>query len=168
MLAERFLHRCGNEEVLLFQPQFLAGIVVVVRIQNFRDRAGKIILLNGLVILAPVERCELKPVDRLRIPDPQRINHSVVKTDDRNVIGHCEHRTVIFVYEFVFMSCRIILDTGIAAKAYFLRMLLALQLKRIYMLKPCIRHFLLESVLNLLLEHAIMIADAAAICVVSQ
>ena len=39
----------------------------------------------------------------------------------------------------------------------------AAQLKGISVLKPVVRHFLLESVHDLLLEHAVVVADSAAV-----
>ena len=52
MLCERFLKRCRYEEVLLLQTKLLTCIVVVVRVKDLCDRAGKILLLDSLVIMA--------------------------------------------------------------------------------------------------------------------
>ena len=46
-------------------------------------------------------------------------------------------------------------------------MLRALQLERIAVLQPVVRNLTLEAVLDLLLEHTVVIADAAAVSVVA-
>ena len=48
-----------------------------------------------------------------------------------------------------------------------MRMLRTLQLERIAVLQPVVRHLALETVLDLLLEHTVGIADAAAVSVVA-
>ena len=47
-LLNRQLHACGYEEVLLLQTQLLAGVMVVVGIQNLGDGLRDVLLLNCL------------------------------------------------------------------------------------------------------------------------
>ena len=46
-------------------------------------------------------------------------------------------------------------------------MLIALELERVGMIQPVVRHFFLEAVLDLLLEHTVMVADTAAVSVIA-
>ena len=55
VLGNRLLDRRGDEEVLLLEPQLLAGIVVVVRIKNLDDVARQVLLLDRLLVVALVK-----------------------------------------------------------------------------------------------------------------
>ncbi len=142
--------------------------MIVVRIENFRDRAREVVLLDRLVVLAAVEGGQLELVDRLGVPDAERVDDAIFVADDRNVIRHREHGAVVLVDELVLAGRRVVLDPRVAAEAHFLLMLRALQLEGIDILQPVVRNLLLEAVFDLLLEHAVMIADAAAVSVIAE
>ena len=55
LLLKSGLDRRGDEEVLLLQSELLACHVVIIRVQNFRDRAREVVLLDGLVVLSSVK-----------------------------------------------------------------------------------------------------------------
>ena len=55
-----------------------------------------------------------------------------------------------------------------AAELHFTGVLFSLDLKRITVLQPVIRDFDLISVLDLLAEHTVVVADAAAVCRIVQ
>ncbi len=167
MLLKRLLHGSGDEEVLLLQPELLAGHMVVVRVEHLCDGAGEIVLLHRLLVLAPVKGSQLKAVDRFRVPDPKRVDDAVLVADDRNIVRDGTDRGIILVDETVAAGRGIILDAGVAAEADLLRMLRALQLERVAVLQPVVRHFLLIAVLDLLSEHPVVVADAAAVGVVA-
>ena len=91
----------------------------------------------------------------------------VLVADDRDIIRNGADGRIVLV-NVVRLACRlIVLDARVAAETDFLRVLRALQLERIEVLQPVVRYFLLEAVDDLLAEHAVVVADAAAICVIA-
>ncbi len=87
ILRHRFLYGCGDKEILLFQAELLAGIVVIVGIENLYDITGKILLFHSLLIITLVEGIKLEALHRLRIPDTQRVDNTIAVAHDRHIIG---------------------------------------------------------------------------------
>ena len=56
----RALQTCGNKEILLFQAKFLAGIMIVVRVEYFADCPSKIFLLHSLLVIALIKRVQVE------------------------------------------------------------------------------------------------------------
>ena len=167
MLLERFLKGCGYEEILLLQTKLLACVVVVVRVKDLCDGAGKILLLDSLVIVTLVEGRQLEIHDCFSIPDAERVDNAVLISNDRNIVGYRADRGIILIDIAVLADRRVVLHTGISAETNLMSVLRSLQLERISVLQPVIRNFFLETVLDLLLEHAVVITDSAAVCMVS-
>jgi len=142
--------------------------MIVVRVQDFRNRARQILLLDGFVVFALVEAGKLEVIDGFRIPDAERIDDAVLVSEHRNIIRHGADGRIIFVNVFVLSRLRIEFNPCVPAEADFLGMLRTLQFKRIDILQPVVRHFDLIAVPDLLLEHSVMIADAAAVGFVSE
>ena len=63
------LKTCRYKEILLFQTQLFTSHMVVVRIKNFYDIAGKVFLLNCFFVITFIERVKLEVYDWLCIPD---------------------------------------------------------------------------------------------------
>ena len=62
---DHVLQRARDEEVLLRQPQLLAGVRLVVRIEHLGDRFGRDLLLDRTVVIADIERLEVERFGRL-------------------------------------------------------------------------------------------------------
>ena len=91
MALQDVLQRGGREEILLPQPQFLAGGVRVGRIEHARQRVGLVALAQRADMVAGVEGGEQDRVDRHRRPQPQRVDAVAAPADDRRVVGDGEH-----------------------------------------------------------------------------
>ena len=167
-----FLDRClkagGYEEVLLFQTQLLTCHMVIVRVKHLYDIAGKVLLLHCLLIITLVERVQTKVHNGLRIPDTKGIYDVVVVSQDRHIVGNRLNRLVSLMDEAVGSCSGIIFHTDISAEMYFLGIFRTAQFEGVSVLQPVIRNLNLESVLDLLLEHTVMITDAASVSTVVQ
>ncbi len=166
-LLQRALDRSGNKEILLLQPQFLSLNMIVAGVQNLADRASKVLLFNRLLIIALVEGIQMEAVDRLRVPDAERIHKAVSVTDDRHVIRNRLDCVITFLTENR-PSVLIHMAGHIAAEMNFLCILGSSELERISVLEPVVRNLDLISVADLLLEHAVAVADAAAVSRIVQ
>ena len=58
----------GNEEILLFQTQFLAAHVVVVRVEDLADGLGEVLLFGRAVVVAGVEGAHFQLLDGFGVP----------------------------------------------------------------------------------------------------
>ena len=75
-----------NEEILMLQTKFLAGIVIVVRIKHLADGTSEVLLLNSLLIITLIKVIEVKGIDSLCIPDTKSIYDTVSVAEDRKII----------------------------------------------------------------------------------
>ena len=119
------------KEILLFQAQFLAGVMIVIGVQDFHDVPGQILLLHRLLVIPLVKGIQLEVIDRLRVPDPQSIYHIVIVTYDRNIKGNCQHGLIPFLDKAVASRTLVVFHPHIAAKLYLFRVLRTAQLKGI-------------------------------------
>ena len=101
ILSHRPLYTGGDKEILLFQAQFLACVVVVVGVKDLHNGFGQVLLLHCLLVVSPVKGIQIKGVDGFCVPDTQGIHHIVAVSDDRQVIGHRADRLVSVLYEMV-------------------------------------------------------------------
>ena len=69
IFVDSSLETCRYEEVLLFQTQLFTCHMVIIRIKNFYDIAGKVFLLNCFFVITFVKGIKLKVYDWLCIPD---------------------------------------------------------------------------------------------------
>ena len=162
------LYAGGDKEVLLFQAQLLAGHVGVVGIKNLHDGPGQVLLLYRFVVIALVKGIQLEIVDGFRVPDPQGIHYVVAVAHHRQVIGNGPHRLISLLDKVVSSGVLIVIYPDVAAELDLLGVLRPFQFKGIAVLQPVIRHLHLISVPDLLLEHAVMVTDAAAVGHIAQ
>ena len=168
IMLDRILHGSGDEEILLLQPQLLACIMVVIRIQDLNDIPCQVLLLHCLLVIALVERIQLEIIDRFRVPDPQGIDKVVVVADNRDIKRNRAHGLIVLLEELVPVCFVIILHAHVTAELNLFGILRPPELKRIPVLQPVIRNLNLETILDLLLEHPETIPDAAAVSRISQ
>ena len=167
--GDRRLQARGNEEILLAQAQLLAGQIVVIRIQDTGQCAGQVFLLDRFLIVTLVERIQLEVLDGFRIPDTQGVHNAVAVSDDRQIIRHGTDGTVVDLAEMIPAGLFIIIHFNIAAEADLLGIFRALQLERIAAVQqPAVRLLDLHPVFDALLEHAVVVTDAAAVRRVPQ
>ncbi len=162
ILLDHALDRSGDEEILLLQAQLLALHVVVAGIEDVADRAREVLLLHCLLVVALVEGLQVEQLDGLRIPDAQRVDEAVAVADDREIVRDSLDCRIAFLLEHrpaVLAGIR----RDVAAEVDLLLVLGPAQLERVAVREPVVRHFDLVAVLDLLLEHAVVVADAAAV-----
>ena len=157
----------GDEEILLLQTQFFPRVMVVIRIEHLYDRFSQVLLLYRFVIVAPVKGIQLEVHDRLRIPDPERIDYMIPITNDWIIIGNRENRFIIFLHEMG-PAGLIIFYPDISPKPDLLSILRPSQFKRIPVFEPVVRFFYLITIFDLLLEHSVPVPNTAAIGRISQ
>ncbi len=64
----------GDEEVLLPQPELLAGLEVVVRVEDLGDDLGGVLRLHGAHVVAGVEQREVEVLARAGRPEAERVD----------------------------------------------------------------------------------------------
>ena len=136
--------------------------MIVVGIQHIHQISGQILLLHCLAVVSLVKGIQLKSSQRLRIPDPQGVHDAVAVSYDGQIIGNSPHRLIAFLHEAA--SAVLIASHGnMAAELDDLGIFRSAQLKGISLRQPVVRHLHLKTVLDLLLEHAVAVTDAAAV-----
>ena len=120
------------------------------------------------MVISSVKLIKLEVRDRLGIPHAQCVDYVVAVTNDRHIIRDRQNRLVVLLDKFVFSRLRVFLKTDISSETYFLCILFSAELEGVSFLEPVIRNLHLIAVLDLLLEHSIAVADAAAVCRIIQ
>lgn len=69
--TEDVLQRCAAPEILLLETELLAGVHVVVRVENARNVLRLGAALDRRLIVARIERVEVKALDGLGRPETQ-------------------------------------------------------------------------------------------------
>ena len=151
------------EEILLFQSKLFTTVMIVVRIKYVNDIFRQILLLYRMKIIAFIEGCQVKFLNRLCIPDSQGIDDVVAVTNDRNIIWYGMNCLITVMDKTVSLTFRIPLDPDITAKLDSLSIFWTFNFKRITVFQPVIRHLHLITVTDLLLKHTVFITDTAAI-----
>ena len=85
MAAHDVLQRGRGEEILLAQPQFLAGRRRISRIEHPGQAFGLVAFAQRADMVAGIERIEQDRVDRLGSPQAQRVDALRPPADDRRV-----------------------------------------------------------------------------------
>src|SRR6476646_3429861 len=71
--ANHVLQGTGDEKVLLLQPELLARLGLVVRIEDLGDGLGRDLLLDGAVVIADIEGIEVERFGRFRLPEAKYV-----------------------------------------------------------------------------------------------
>ena len=149
--------RARDEEVLLTEAELLALRRVVVRVEHLGEVLGEHLLLDRLDVGALVEVGEIEVVDRLRAPEPERVDGLVV-ADDGEVVGNALHRLGRHPVPLLAAALGAALD--MAAEVDVLRVLGTRHLPRIAVLEPVVRFLDLAAVHDLLAEDAVVVPEA--------
>src|SRR6516165_5977863 len=86
MHAEHILQGTGHKEDLLLEPEHFPLRRLVVRIEDLCDIFRLHFLLDRAVVVALVERGEIKRFDRLSLPEPKQIAGADPVTQDGSVV----------------------------------------------------------------------------------
>ena len=112
------LYRGGDEKVLLFQSQFLARDMFIIRVQHLAKLAGQILLFDGSLVVPLVKRIQLKALDRFGVPNAKCVYHTVSVTYNRQIIRNRTHNLCIFLPE-LHLSVFVCISGDIAAEFHF-------------------------------------------------
>ncbi len=141
--------------------------MIVIGVKNLTKLAGKILLLNSLLIVTLVEGIKLEALYRLCIPDTKGVYNSVSIADNRQIIRNSLNDLIAFLLKCSSASL-IGVHIYIAAKLNLLGVLISSKLEGISVLQPGVRNLNLISILDLLTEHTVFITDSAAIGHISK
>ena len=89
--AQHVLQRAAREKELLLEPQLLAAMRLVVRVEHFGDGLRSHLVLDGAVVVAVVEGREVERLDGLGFPQAQRVAGADAVAEDRRVVGDAAH-----------------------------------------------------------------------------
>ena len=135
--------------------------MVIIGVKDLTNGLRQVLLLNSLVVIALVELVELEIVNCLGIPDAERVNEMIVVADDRELVGNGHNSLAVLLYEAL-AALRVLSHANVAAETDQLCIIGVLHLEGIAVLEPVIGNLDLEAVIDLLLEHTVLVADSAA------
>ena len=154
-------HTGGHQQVFLLQPQLFARQRTVIRIENAGNRLDFIAVLHRRSVISPVERRQVKTLfQRLRVPQPQRIDRLAAIPHNWDVIGDSQHLVISLILERHLAVP--ILPVHIAAELHHDGLVPLGRLPGITSVQPGVWHLSLIAVHNLLLEQAKSVADPHA------
>ena len=150
----------AGEEVGLLQPQHLALVVVVFRIEHLGDHGGGLNGLHRLVVLALAEGLEVEALGAPGRPHAQGVHRLRVIAHNGHVVGHGFHRVVILVDKLGLAVLRGLFH--VTAEVHLAGVLHHGHFPGIAVGQPAVRQLHLLAVHNLLAEQAVFVADGAA------
>ena len=163
IVAHDALDAGGDEEVLLDKAQAAAIVRAVIRIEVARDALDEVAIVVLLAHLFLRQAAVIRKIAvDLCIPEAQRVDRVVVVADDRHVVRHCHDRHRILVDEFE-AAVRHLLHVGIAVELDVDGLIRLAVLPGKAVLEPVVRDLDLVALDDLLLEQAVLVADAAAV-----
>ena len=141
--------------------------MVVVGVKHVYQQLGQVLFLYSFLVVSLIEGVQTEGIHRLGIPDTQGVYHVISIAYDGQVIGDRAHALVSLLHE---MSLALFIHLYVHISAEFddLRVLGAAQLKGIAVFQPVVGNLDLIALLNLLLEHTVMVADSAAVGRIAQ
>ena len=161
MAGDQVLQRGGREEEFLAEAEFLAGIALIAGIEDAGDGFGADAFALGALVVAAVESVELQRGDGAGGPEAERVGVATAAADDGRVVGDGEDLLAGMPGE-----AGLAVGAGgvgdVAAEADAVGEFGALELPRVAEGEPILGQFLLHAVLDLLLEQAVLVADAVA------
>ena len=163
VVTDDALDTSRDEEVLLYKAQATAIVGAVIRIEVARDALDEVAVL---VLLAHLFLRQAAVVGEvavdLCIPEAKCVDRVVVITDDRHVVRHSHDRHRILVDELE-AAIRHLLHVGIAVELDIDGLIRLAVLPGKAVLEPVVRDLDLVALDDLLLEQAVLVADAAAV-----
>ena len=159
--AQHVLQRAAREKELLLEPEHLALVRFVVRVEHFGDRLRLDFVLDRAVVVALVERSEVERLDGLGFPKPQRVAGANAVAGDRRVVGDAAH---LRLWNPAHAEAALLVRPrlGAPAKLHLIRDLRARDIPRVAVLQPFVGHLTLPAVADDLIENAELVANAVA------
>ena len=159
--AQHVLQRATREKELLLEPEHLAPVRFVVRVEHFRDGLGLHLVLDRAVVVAVVEGLEVERLDRLGLPKAQRVAGVDAVAEDRRIVGDAldlglgnpaHAKAALFVGERL----------GASAELHVVGDFRPRDFPRVAVPQPLVGDFALPAIADGLIEDAELVADAIA------
>ena len=153
MATQNIGNRAGALEVLLHQTQFFTRLMVIVRVEDFRQFFGVNALLFGTQEIAVVEFSQVKRMRVLSLPQTQRLSHVVAVAQHRQIpgfAGNHECRNPLTIFSHFTAEAHLYVQRFIVAEP------------RVVATSPVIRRFHLLPVSERLAEQTVLIVQAVA------
>ena len=161
--AQDVLQAGRGEEVLLLEPQLLAGLGGVVGVEDAADALREHLVLHRPHVVAAVEGLEVDQVAGLRRPQAQRVDPPPAPADHGRVVGDGQHALPALPGPGrppVGAGARRLAHAPVEADR--VDGLGALELPRVAEGQPVLRPLDLPALVQALLEQAVLVADAVA------
>lgn len=159
--VQHVLQRAGHEEVLLEEPQALARLRLVVRVQHLGDCLGRDLVLNGLVVVAGVESLQCERLNGPCAPQRQHVAGVDSVTLDRRVVRDAFQKPALHPPDAV-MADVVHVALGVAAPLDQIGDVGFGYFPRVSAIQPVVRLLDLPAVVDLLVEDSKFVADAVA------
>ena len=143
MLSDKIGNCGGTEEIFLLQSEYLSCFCFVIGIKYTGNVLGGTLLFAGFGELTAVEQIKIELIVGFSLPESQSAYILSAVSDNGIVVGNCVHITVSEVYHNSF--------------------LLTTNAPRVAVSLPIVCGFGLESVIDALLEQAVLIAYSVAV-----
>ena len=158
---QHVLQGTGHEEILLPQPQPLAHLGLVVRVEHLAHGFREDLLLHGAVVVADIEILEIERLHRLRLPQAQGVARVHAVPDDWRVVGRSSDLAAGYPPDTV-AALVVGVAFGAAAPLHVVRDLRPMHLPGVPGSQPEVRDFRLPAVVNFLVEDPELVPDAVA------
>ena len=159
--VQHVLQRARHEEVLLQQPKLLARLELVVRVQHLRDCLRGDLVLDGLVVVAGVERLQCERLHGARAPQRQHVARVDAVALNRGVVGDALDDPTGNPPDAL-VACIVGVELGVTAPVDRVMHVGLGDLPRVTVGQPVVGLLDLPAVVDLLVEDAELVADAVA------
>lgn len=88
MLAENPRQGCGDEKVLLLEPQLFSGVGLIARVEDFGDGFVAGLVLDRPDVVAIIENGEIEVVAGDRAPEGQWVRDTIAPARDQDDRGY--------------------------------------------------------------------------------
>ena len=150
--------RAGDQEILLDEPEVAAARGGVVGIEDAGEGLGGDLVVDGAEEVAAAELEEVEVLVRGRPPEPQRVDGLAAVADDRPIVGNAsEDRRQVRHHDQP-----PVLHLERAVERHLDGLPVADHLPGVGMAQPVVRVLDLAAVVDLLAEHAVLVAQAVA------
>ena len=157
--AQHILQRAAREKELLLEPEHLALVRFVIRVEHFGDRLRLDFVLDRAVVVALVDRSKVERLDGLGFPTAQRVAGANAVAGNRRVVGDTAY---LRLWNPAYPEAALLVRPRLGAptKLHLIRELRARHIPRVAVLQPFVGHLTLPAVADDLIENAELVANA--------
>ena len=161
MSSKDVLQRSGDEQILLFESELLAGFGGVVGIEHTGDVLSTLSCLECVVVLSSVEGVKIELVEGQRFPESETDSVECSVARNGGIVGSRDNGFAFFP-EGPFHTLGVDCFSHFTVESYFVLNIDSFDFPGITVTEPVIWDFDLVAVFYDLLEDAVVITDAIA------